>query len=59
LAKPGYRSSSYVKSFSPSMNLPRKAQGKEGKTLIGEMAVWYWLKKKKKRKKKTHLSLKS
>lgn len=31
-------------SFSPSMNLPRKARGKEGKTLIGEMAVWYWLK---------------
>ncbi len=31
-------------SFSPSMNLPRKTQGKEGKTLIGEMAVWYWLK---------------
>jgi hypothetical protein len=25
------------------MNLPRKAQGKEGKTLIGEMVVWYWL----------------
>jgi hypothetical protein len=26
------------------MKLPRKAQGREGKTLIGEMAVWYWLK---------------
>jgi len=26
------------------MNLPRKTQGKEGKTLIDEMAVWYWLK---------------